>query len=70
MCIILEFPDNRLLMRKDGDFRHDSIVKPELIENSWFDSNIIAFILEDRDSMVNEWRELGFTCLQVAKGDF
>jgi hypothetical protein len=30
----------------------------------------IAFVLEDRNSMVKKWRELGLTCLQVAEGDF
>lgn len=30
----------------------------------------VAFILEDRNSMVKKWRELGFKCLQVADGDF
>jgi len=65
-----EIPDKNLLMRKDHDFRHDIIVKPEEINNAWFSSDQIEYILEDRDSMVAKWRELGFTCLQVAKGDF
>lgn len=54
-----------LLMRKDGDFRHDTLVKPELIEGLE-----VALILEDRNAMVKKWRELGHTCLQVADGDF
>ena len=29
-----------------------------------------AKILEDRNSMVKKWRELGYTCLQVAEDDF
>lgn len=56
-----------LHMRKDGDFRHDTIVKPELIID--FQDHVTA-IFEDRNSMVVKWRELGFTCLQVAEGNF
>jgi hypothetical protein len=60
-----------ILMRKDGDFRHDTIVKPELIDSCGFlDYSYINFILEDRNSMCKKWRELGYTCLQVADGDF
>ena len=58
-------------MRKNGDFRHDTIVKPELVANSSLLDHVgIYFIMEDRDSMCKKWRELGYTCLQVANGDF
>jgi len=65
---------DNLLMRKDGDHRHDTDVKPELLQ-AYFDKNhlsneAVSFILEDRSTMVKKWRELGFTCLQVADGDF
>jgi hypothetical protein len=60
----------KLLMRKNGDFRHDTEVKPELLKEAGISIDNIAFILEDRNSMVKKWRELGFTCLQVADGDF
>ena len=56
-----------LHMRKDGDFRHDTIVKPELVKDFIGD---IEMIFEDRNSMVKKWRELGLTVLQVADGDF
>ena len=59
-----------LLMRPDGDFRHDTKVKPELLEKVGIKLKDIAFVLEDRSSMVKKWRELGVTCLQVAEGDF
>lgn len=64
------FPHHRLLMRKDGDFRHDTVVKPELLKEAGIDLEEIAFVLEDRNSMVAKWRELGLKCLQVADGDF
>lgn len=66
--------DNRLygklLMRKDGDYRHDTIAKLELIEEAGIKIESISFVLEDRDSMVKKWRSLGVKCFQVADGDF
>jgi hypothetical protein len=59
-----------LLMRPTGDKRHDTQVKPELLKNAGFDTDNVWMILEDRNSMVAKWRELGFRCLQVAEGDF
>jgi uncharacterized HAD superfamily protein len=59
-----------LLMRHNNDHRHDIEVKPELLKNAGIEFDSIAFILEDRNSMVKKWRELGLTCLQVAEGDF
>ena len=61
---------SKLLMRPNKDHRHDTEVKPELLINAGIDFKSISFILEDRDSMVKKWRELGIICLQVAEGDF
>lgn len=62
----------QILMRKDGDKRHDTLVKPELLVEALSEDELkqIAFILEDRDSMVAKWRELGYRCFQVADGKF
>lgn len=62
--------DVLLLMRPDDDHRHDSIIKPLLLEMAGVPMDEIAFVLEDRNSMVKKWRELGLRCLQVAEGDF
>ena len=59
-----------LLMRPDGDFRHDTIVKPELLATAGYTPDKVLCIFEDRDSMVAKWRELGYRCLQVAEGKF
>lgn len=59
--------DEHLYMRKDGDTRHDHEIKPPMIEPF---RDQIEIIFDDRTSMVNLWRELGFTCCQVAQGDF
>lgn len=59
-----------LLMRKHGDHRPDTEVKPELLKGVGITTQNTAFILEDRQSVVDKWRALGFKCLQVQEGDF
>ena len=59
-----------LLMRNDGDWRHDTEVKTELLQKAGITPDKVYFILEDRDSMVAKWRELGYRCLQVNDGNF
>lgn len=63
-----------ILFRENDDRRHDTEVKPELLSTYlWghsLEQDAVDFILEDRTSMVKKWRELGYTCLQVADGDF
>lgn len=65
---------HHVIYRPDGDHRHDTEVKPEMLANYMNTMGISAddvlFILEDRNSMVKKWRELGYTCLQVSEGDF
>lgn len=61
---------SEILLRADGDFRHDAIVKPEMLEKAKIKLNDIAFVIEDRNSMVKRWRELGLVCFQPADGDF
>jgi len=62
-----------LLLRKDGDKRHDVEVKPELLDNyikTCKHRTAVRAVFEDRDSMVAKWRELGYTCFQPAPGNF
>lgn len=59
-----------LLMRADGDHRHDTEVKPQLLVDAGIEFDDIQFILEDRNSMVEHWRGLGLTVLQPDIGDF
>lgn len=58
------------LMRKDNDERKDAIVKKEIYEEFIKGKYNVQFVLDDRNQMVEMWRELGITCLQVAEGDF
>ncbi len=63
----MQIDSSDLHMRQDGDFRHDTLVKPELVKGFFQQINVV---FEDRNSMVDKWRELGLCCIQVADGDF
>jgi predicted kinase len=59
-----------LHMRATGDGRKDSIVKQELFDKHVrYDYNVV-YVLDDRQQVVDMWREIGLTCLQVAPGEF
>ncbi|MFP5226631.1 MAG: hypothetical protein ACLGXA_03310, partial [Acidobacteriota bacterium] len=59
-----------LFMRADGDNRDDRIVKEEIYRREIEGKYNVLFVLDDRNRVVEKWRELGLPCLQVAKGDF
>jgi hypothetical protein len=58
-----------LIMRPNNDIRDDTLCKIDQLRQR-VDFKDIKFVLEDRNSMVEKWRELGVKCLQVAEGDF
>jgi hypothetical protein len=66
MCHIYGFT---LLMRKDGDFRADHVVKQEILDK-YIDKDRVLFVLDDRQQVVDMWRRNGLTCFQVAEGNF
>lgn len=54
-----------LLMRPKGDMRKDTIVKLELF-NQYIRGNFkVDFVIDDRPSVCEQWRELGLKVLQV-----
>ena len=60
-----------LYMRARGDNRKDAVIKRELYETHIEPAYRVAFVLDDRDQVVEVWRnELGLTCFQVAPGSF
>lgn len=63
-------PKGPLFMRASGDHRKDYIVKQELFDQHIRDNYNVKFVLDDRDQVVQMWRRLGLTCLQVADGAF
>tara|TARA_B000000565_G_scaffold250158_1_gene222338 strand:+ start:676 stop:1383 length:708 start_codon:yes stop_codon:yes gene_type:complete len=54
-----------LYMRKEGDFRNDIEVKREMIHSLNIKPDDVLCILDDRQGVVDMWREEGFRCLQV-----
>jgi phosphoserine phosphatase len=62
------------IMRRDGDFTPDQDLKKqwleELLETEKISKNQILFVVDDRNKVVNMWREEGLTCLHCAEGDF
>ena len=63
-------PYVELYMRKENDYRRDSIVKKEIYDTFIKDKYDVEFVLDDRKSVCDMWREIGLKCLQVAPGDF
>ena len=59
-------PD-RLVMRVNGDSRKDNVIK-----NIWIGQHIhrVAMAFEDRDHMVQWWRDQGIPCFQIQPGKY
>ncbi|MFI1699080.1 MULTISPECIES: phosphatase domain-containing protein [Streptomyces] len=57
-------------MRPTGDSRKDSIVKVELFDAHIRDTYDVTCVLDDRSQVVQAWRAIGLTVLQVADGNF
>lgn len=63
-------PFDEIHMRRTGDQRRDSIVKAELFDQYIRDRFDVKFVLDDRNQVVDMWRSLGLTCLQVQAGNY
>jgi phosphoglycolate phosphatase-like HAD superfamily hydrolase len=61
-----------LFMRPLGDYRSDTIVKPEVLRSAFGRDipDLVECIFEDRARVTKAWRELGYRVLQVAEGDY
>ena len=59
-----------MYLRDDGDMRPDDIVKEELLGKIRADGYKPTIAFDDRNQVVNKWRELGINCYQVRAGDF
>ena len=60
----------QFFMRAEGDKRKDSIIKEEMYREHVEGKYNVLFVLDDRNQVVELWRRLGLTCLQVAEGGF
>jgi hypothetical protein len=59
-----------LFMRPEGDTRRDSVVKREIFDTEIRDRYQVVGVFDDRQQVVQMWRELGLTVFQVVEGDF
>lgn len=63
-------PYEKLVMRKAGDQRKDSIVKWEMYSNNVKNKYNVNACIDDRNQVVEMYRSRGFKVFQVAPGDF
>lgn len=66
----LDFEPDALLMRRKGDSRKDSELKLEFLDRHIVPNYRVAFVIDDRQSVVDAWRSRGLVCFQVGPGDF
>lgn len=59
----------RMYMRGDGDYRSDWQVKFDFLQHIR-KTHDVMLVLDDRDSVVQMWRDNGCECFQVAPGNF
>lgn len=63
-----------LKMRKDGDYTPDQELKKEwlveLLNEEQITLEDIFFVVDDRNKVVEMWRNQGLTCFQCENGDF
>ena len=59
-----------LYMRDDNDYRQDSIIKLDVYKKFIKNKYSVKFVLEDRDQVVDMYRQIGLPCFQVYYGDF
>lgn len=60
-----------LTMRREGDYTPDDTLKQSWL-NSMLDEDRkrLVAVFDDRDRVVNMWRDNGVACFQVAEGEF
>jgi predicted kinase len=56
--------------RRQKDYRPDEIIKEEIYHNCIEGQYDIMCVFDDRNKVVNMWRNLGLLCCQVNEGDF
>jgi hypothetical protein len=59
-------PFRELYMRSSGDSRDDTVVKAELYDRHVRDKFKVSFVVDDRPSVCDMWRQKGLTVLQCA----
>jgi hypothetical protein len=63
-------PHDFLYMRPLEDKRPDDVVKQEILDTLLPKKELIEFVVDDRQSVVDMWRKNGLTVLQCNPHDF
>ena len=59
-----------MYMRAEKDYRDDSIIKKEILDQMTEAGHRPDMVVDDRARVVAEWRKNGIRCLQCAEGNF
>ena len=57
-------------MRWENNYEPDHLMKQDMLKQLREQGYNPTVVFDDRDSVVQMWREAGLTCCQVARGDF
>ena len=66
-----DVPFDKILMRPTD--KHHHFMPDNDLKQMWLDDigvDNVAMVFDDRQQVVDMWRDNGLTCFQVAKGDF
>ena len=69
----LDIPFDVLKMRPTGGgfkFMKDDVLKKKWLDDLFPNTDDITCVFDDRDKVVQMWRDNGITCFQVADGNF
>lgn len=58
------------VMRQVGDERPDYVIKGEMFKKYVLPKYNVKVVFDDRDQVVQLWRDMGLKCFQVAEGKF
>ena len=64
----IDFPYTTLIMRHSGDSRQDAVVKEQILHKYFTGKYNVAFVLDDRPSVIRMWRENGLEVIDVGDG--
>lgn len=62
------FANCELFMRKDGDYRADTITKKEIFDEHIKDKYSVACAFDDRPAVIRMWEENGIEVIDVGEG--
>lgn len=69
-----DIPVDHLSMRPNHDWSSDAVVKPKMLEEALDGANLtkdnVWFILDDREKVVEAWRNAGYNCWQPRVGGY